>query len=184
MKSAEHRRKISEAMRGRKCPPGCTCHKHRNGWKKCPPGCTCDRHIGHQWTEEQKKKWEIPCLPGCTCKRHEYHGPSPTLTHGVCSRLNPLFGTPAQISFHAMHNRCRPNGSYGKRGIHVCTEWPFTIEGLHVFVAHIGQPPDDMKKPTVHRIEGGTTDYEPGNVEWAPAHHHPPDRPRSERRRP
>jgi hypothetical protein len=77
-----------------------------------------------------------------------------------------------------MHNRCKPHGHYGKLGILVCEEWPYTIAGLEAFVAHIGQPPEDMRNPQVHRIEGGTTNYEPGNVEWQPKGRHPPDRPR------
>ena len=49
-KSPEHRRRLSEALKGkpghaRPCPEGCECGKHRGGGsRKCPSDCTCGRH--------------------------------------------------------------------------------------------------------------------------------------------
>jgi hypothetical protein len=40
----------------RKCPPGCTCGRHRTGGNPCPPGCRCKRH---------------GCPPSCTCGKHQ-----------------------------------------------------------------------------------------------------------------
>jgi very-short-patch-repair endonuclease len=47
-KTAEHRKKLSLANLGTRCPDGCLCERHQHAGKKCSEGCTCERH-GHSW---------------------------------------------------------------------------------------------------------------------------------------
>ncbi len=94
-------------------------------------------------------------------------------THGHKREGKP---SPTYVSWQAMCQRCLiPKSSsypmYGGRGITVCERWSkFTN-----FLVDMGERPS--LKHQLHRIEGGTSDYEPGNVEWATAPH-PPARPR------
>jgi hypothetical protein len=84
--------------------------------------------------------------------------------------------SPTNMTWYAMKQRClNPKAinypQYGGRGIKVCEQW----RSFENFLADMGERPDGC---TLHRIEGGTSGYEPGNCEWAPNGKHPPDRPR------
>jgi hypothetical protein len=96
-------------------------------------------------------------------------------THGHASRGT---GSLTYKSWISMRERCTMPKAvsyprYGGRGIRVCDRW-LGKSGFVTFLADMGERPEGA---TLHRIEGGTSDYEPGNVEWSTVPH-PADRPR------
>jgi hypothetical protein len=74
-------------------------------------------------------------------------------------------------SWNMMRRRCKPDGVYGLRGIKVCDRWAGS-DGFAAFLEDMGERPEGT---SLHRIEGLTSPYEPGNCEWAAAPH-PADR--------
>jgi hypothetical protein len=172
----KHRAAISARLKGRKKSDATRqrmkeANARRGG---CPPSCTCGRHKeshmkGKHHTAETKQKLKEAAL------RQFADGGNRT-THGHSKIGSLTYQTWAAMCRRCTNPRAGNYSYYGGRGIKVCARWDFKQGGsFENFLADVGERPSPAH--TLHRIEGGTSNYEPGNVEWS-VKPHLPDRPR------